>query len=88
MRKKVKNGMVKLEHRWWFVEMETRSLHGYLVESQEQMLTAASGGGGKVVVETTESLEEYNKKLYESKVRDWKDKPLHSVCLGYRRNYY
>ena len=62
--------------------METRSLHGYLVESQEQMLTAASGGGGgKVVVGTTESLEEYNTKLYESKVRDWKEKPLH-------RNYY
>lgn len=62
MRKKVKNGIVKLDHRWWFVEMETRSLHGYLVESQEQMLTAAwGGGGGKVVVGTTELLVEYNK---------------------------
>ena len=39
--------MVKLDYRWWFVEMETRSLHGYLVESQEQMLTAACMGGIK-----------------------------------------
>ena len=65
--------------------MQTRSLRGYLVEIKEWMLKAT--WEQKVIVGTTESLEEYNKSLYESRVRDWKDKPLHSDCQGYRTNF-
>ena len=52
------------------IEMETRSLHVCLVESQEWMLKAAWEEKVIVTVVTTESLEEYNKRLYESKVGD------------------
>ena len=61
--------------------METRSLHhGYLVESQEWMLKAA-WEEKEVIVGTTESYEEYNKKLYKSKVRDWRGKTLHGAFV-------
>ena len=59
--------------------METRSLYGYLVESHEWMLKAA--WEEKVIVGTKESLEGYNKRLYESKVGDWKDKPLQGAFV-------
>jgi len=49
-------------------EMESRSLHGYLAESQEWMLEAA--WEEKVTVGTTDSLEEYDKRLYKSSIRD------------------
>jgi len=35
----------------------------------------------KVIVGMTESVEEYNKRLYELKLRDWKDKPLHGAFV-------
>lgn len=61
------------------VETETRSLHGYLVESQEWMLNAALEE--KVIVGMTESVEEYNIRFYELKLRDWKHKPLHGAFV-------
>ena len=35
----------------------------------------------KVIARTTESFEECKKRLYETKVRDWKGKPLHGAFL-------
>ena len=61
------------------VEKESKSLHGYLTDGQEWMLKAA--WEEKVTVDTTEPLEDYKKRVYEEKVRDWKDKPLHGVFV-------
>ena len=59
--------------------MESSSLHVYLVESQEWLLKAA--WEEKLIARTTESLEGCKKRLYERKVRDWKDKPLHGAFV-------
>ena len=58
---------------------ESKSLHGYLKESQEWMLQVALRE--KVVVEM-ESLEDHKKKTYEEKVKNWKEKPLHGEFVG------
>ena len=55
---------------------QIRSLHGYLVE---WMLKAA--WEKKVIARTTESLEKCKQRLYETKVRYWKDKPLHGAFV-------
>ena len=49
------------------------------VETEGWMLKAA--WEEEVITRTTESLEECKKKLYEMKVRDWKNKPLHGAFV-------
>ena len=61
------------------VKKESKSLHGYLTDGQEWMLKAA--WEERVIVDTTEPLEDYKKRVYEEKVRDGKDKPLHGVFV-------
>ena len=60
------------------VEMETRSLHGYLVESQEWMLKAAWEEKVIIIVVMTESLEECNKSLYSQR----KEIGRTNLCMG------
>ena len=70
-RKEGGRGLIGVEE---CVTKESKSLHGYLKESQEWMLEAALRE--KVIVEM-ESLEDYKKKIYEEKVKNWKEKPVH-----------
>ena len=57
---------------------ESKSLHGYLRESTELLLQAALKE--KVVVEE-ESLDDYERQRKEEKVKNWKEKALHSAFV-------
>ena len=56
------------------VRWESKSLHGYLIESREWMLQAALKE--RVIVEE-ENLQDNKRRKKEEKVRDWKEKALH-----------
>ena len=57
---------------------ESKSLHGYLRESTEWMLQAALKE--KVIVEE-ESLQDYERRKRDEKVKNWKDKALHGTFV-------
>ena len=70
-RKEGGRGLIGIEE---CVRRESKSLHGYLRESTEWMLRAALKE--KVIVEE-ESLQDYEKRRKEEKVKNWKEKALH-----------
>ena len=56
------------------IRRESKSLHGYLIESRGWMLQAALKE--RVIVEE-ENLQDNKRRKKEEKVRDWKEKALH-----------
>ena len=56
------------------VRRESKSLHGYLIESRQWMLQSALKV--RVIVEEG-NLQEYKRRKKEEKVRHWKEKALH-----------
>ena len=70
-RKEGGRGLIGIEE---CVRRESKSLHGYLRESTEWMLQAALKE--KVIV-VEESLQHYDRRGKEEKVKNWKEKALH-----------
>ena len=60
------------------VRQESKSLRGYLRESTEWMLQAALKE--KVIVEE-ESLQDYERRRKDEKVKKWKEKALHGAFV-------
>ena len=60
------------------VRRESKSLHGYLRESTEWTLRAALKE--KVIVEE-ESLQDYERRRKDEKVKNWKEKALHGAFV-------
>ena len=74
-RKEGGRGLIGIEE---CVRKETKSLHGYLRESTEWMLLAALNE--KVIVEK-ESLQDYERRRKDKKVKNWKEKALHGAFV-------
>ena len=74
-RKEGGRGLVGIEE---CVKRESKSLHGYLRESTEWMLQAALKE--KVIVEE-ETLQDYERRRKEEKVKNWKEKALHGEFI-------
>ena len=74
-RKEGGRGLISMEE---CVRRESKSLHGYLTESTEWMLQAALKE--KVIVEE-ESLQDYEKRRKDEKVKKWKEKTLHGAFV-------
>ena len=73
-RKEVGRGLVGIEE---CVKRESKSLHGYLRESTEWMLQAAL----KEVIVEEETLQDYERRRKEEKVKNWKEKALHGEFI-------
>ena len=74
-RKEGGRGLVGIEE---CVKREIKSLHGYLRESTEWMLQAALKE--KVIVEE-KTLQDYERRRKEEKVKNWKEKALHGEFI-------
>ena len=74
-RKEGGRGLIGIEE---CVRRESKSLHGYLKESTEWMLQAALKE--KVIVEE-ESLQDYERRRKDEKVKNWKEKALHGAFV-------
>ena len=74
-RKEGGRGLIGIEE---CVRRESKSLHGYLRESTEWMLQAALKE--KVIVEE-ESLQDYERRRKDEKVKNWKEKALHGAFV-------
>ena len=74
-RKEGGRGLVGIEE---CVKRESKSLHGYLRESTEWMLQAVLKE--KVIVEE-ETLQDYERRRKEEKVKNWKEKALHGEFI-------
>ena len=72
-RKEEGRGLIGIEE---CVRRESKSLHGYLRESTEWMLQAALKE--KLMVEE-ESLQDYERRKRDEKVKNWMEKALHGV---------
>ena len=75
LRKEGGRGLIGIKE---FVRRESKSLHGYLRESTEWMLQAALKE--KVIVEE-ESLQYYERRRKDEKVKNWKEKALHGAFV-------
>ena len=74
-RKEGGRGLIGIEE---CVRRESKSLHGYLRESTEWMLQAALKE--KMIVEE-ESLQDYERRRKDEKVKNWKEKSLHGAFV-------
>ena len=70
-RKEGERGLISIEE---CVRKESKSLHGYLSETTERMLQAVLK---EKVLDEEENLQEYQKRMQEEKIRNWKEKALH-----------
>ena len=82
-RKEGGRGLIGIEE---CVRRESKSFHGHLRESTEWMLQAALME--KVIVEE-ESLQDYQRRRKDEKVKNWKEKALHGAFVqrDYRKRH-
>ena len=74
-RKEGGRGLIAIEE---CVRRESESLHGYLKESTKWMLQAALK---EIVIVEEESLQDYEKRRKDEKVKNWKEKALHGAFV-------
>ena len=74
-RKEWGRGLIGIEE---YVRRESKSLHGYLRESTEWILQAALK---ETVIVEEESLQDYERRRKDEKVKNWKEKALHGAFV-------